>query len=210
MLEPGSPASPCEEHAASAQPPQQTSYFGHRQIFIPGTRRLSSPNVPPSSPKLPEMWSSLQSSNLAMHHHFSSARLDMAVLMQMPMPLPYLGTSWALGPWWASAALQGRRGHYWGGACWRHRTGRAQQDHSVPALPSHLCSLAKCPPWLTSPLHDSPLHMVQGGSLPEVLGVLDLPDCPEGKKKWVFLSGSRGCPQGEQTQTVPVALVSTK
>ena len=42
----------------------------------------------------------------------------------------------------------------------------------------------ECPPWLTLPLHDSPLHMVQGGSLPEVLGVLGLPDCPEGRKKW--------------------------
>lgn len=29
-------------------------------------------------------------------------------------------------------------------------------------------------------------------------------------QKWVFPSGSRGCPQGEQTQTVPAALASTK
>lgn len=60
----------------------------------------------------------------------------------------------------------------------------SRTDHSVSALPPHLCSLGECPSWLTSPLHDSPLHMVQGGPLPEVLGVLDLPDCPEGKKKW--------------------------
>ena len=40
----------------------------------------------------------------------SSARSDVA----MPMPMPYLGPSWALGPWWASAALQRTRGHYVG------------------------------------------------------------------------------------------------
>lgn len=183
MPEPGSPGSPCEEHPASATPPQPTSYCRHSHICIPGSRRGPSPNVPPSSPKLPKMWPSLQSPNLE-RHHFLSARLDVAMPMQMPVLLPYLGTSWARGPWWASAALQGTRGHYWGGACWWHRTGRGQQGHSVPALPPQPRSLGECPPWLTSPWHDSPLHMVQGGSLPEVLGVLGLPDCPEGRKKW--------------------------
>lgn len=46
-----------------------------------------------------------------------------------------------------------------------------------------LCSLGGRPPQLTFPLHDSPLHMAWGYSLPEVLGVPGLPGCPEERKR---------------------------
>lgn len=65
----------------------------------------------------------------------SSVRLDVAMLM----PMPYLGPSWALGPWWASAALQETRGHYVGvvlagGTGWGGGSGAAQSQHCHPSL----------------------------------------------------------------------------
>lgn len=58
-------------------------------------------------------------------------------------------------------------------------------QHS-PSTATPPCSLGGCLPQLISPLHDSPLHVVRGGSLPEVLGVPGLPGCPEGRKRWGY------------------------
>lgn len=65
----------------------------------------------------------------------SSARWDMA----MPMPMSYLGPSWALGPWWARAALRGTRGHcvgqvLAGGTGQGRGSGAAWSQHCHPSL----------------------------------------------------------------------------
>lgn len=63
----------------------------------------------------------------------SSARSDVA----MPMPMPYLGPSWALGSRWASTALQGTREHYFvtvlaGGTGQGGGSGAAWSQHCHP------------------------------------------------------------------------------
>lgn len=87
-----------------------TQLLGHRHIFTAESRRGSSQmSLPPAqnfpkrgSPSSPTIWQG----------SLSLCQAGVAMQMQMPVLLPYLGTSGALGPWGASAALQGTRGHY--------------------------------------------------------------------------------------------------
>lgn len=128
---------------------------------------LSAQNVlkcsPPSSPQI---W---QGTTFLCQVRCGDANADANAL-----PWPQLGPGSPVG----QCCPAGDKGTLcWGGACWWHRMRKGQVGQCSP-------STATPPSSLGCPLHDSPLHVVQGGSLPEVLGVPGLLGCPEGRKTW--------------------------
>lgn len=136
-------------------------------------------SIHPSIPKCPKMWPSIQPPNLARHR----------------FPLP--GQMWRCqcqcctlvpaGPWVPGGPALPCRGQgdiKLGRCLLVAQDGEGAVGQHGPSTATSPCSLGGRLPLLTSPLHDSPLPMARGGSLPGVLGVLGLPGCPEGRKRW--------------------------
>lgn len=183
------PDRPAKTAPASVPPPRPTGHCGHGHIPVPATglfpraewiREVGQPKMslppapyimkrgPPSSPQICQGTIFL----CQVRHGNADANA---------IPWSQLGPGLPVGQY-CPAGDKGTL--FCDSACWWHRTGRGQWGSVVPALPPHPGSLGGCPPWLTSPLHDSPLYVSWSGSLPEVLGVLGLPGCPEGRKTW--------------------------